>query len=214
MDEFNVDITTRSVRALPVVMSTEGQPTGLAVAPVVGGGTFAAGTYFWVITGTDALGETTASNEVTAVIALNGSANLTWNPLPAGTTGVNVYRGTASGNENALITSLGNVTQFTDTGAAGSAKSPPTQNTATITDQVIVSGECQLCGWSLLELTGTARSMIELQDNGNPLGEVSIAANADETQYFGPVGVEVRAQINLHVVKGSIKGVLYVSYDN
>ena len=106
-------------------------PTGLNAAPVVGGGTFAAGTYFWKVTGTDAQGETTGSNEASATIALNGSANLTWNALPAGTTGVKVYRGTVAGAENALIATLGAVVAFTDTGTAGAGGSPPAASTAT-----------------------------------------------------------------------------------
>lgn len=106
-------------------------PTGLAAAAVVGGGTFAAGTYFWKVTGTDAQGETTGSNEASATIALNGSANLTWNALPAGTTGVKLYRGTAAGAEDHMIATLGAVTSTTDTGTAGSAATPPAASSAT-----------------------------------------------------------------------------------
>ncbi len=105
-------------------------PTGLGAAAQVGGGTFAAGTYYWRITGTDAQGETTGSNEATAVIVLNGSCVLTWNALPAGTTGVKVYRGVAPGGENALIATLGAVVTYTDTGTAGVGGSPPLVNGA------------------------------------------------------------------------------------
>jgi hypothetical protein len=105
-------------------------PSALAAGAVVGGGTFAAGTYFWVVTGTNAQGETTKSNEATATIALNGSANLTWSALPAGTTGVKVYRGTVAGAENRLVATLGAVTAYLDTGTVGSAATPPTNNTA------------------------------------------------------------------------------------
>jgi hypothetical protein len=105
-------------------------PAGLAAAAVVGGGTFVGGGAYWVITGINAEGETTRSNEATAVIALNGSANLTWSALPAGTTGVKVYRGTVPGGENVLVATLGAVTSYTDTGSAGSAATPPTTNTA------------------------------------------------------------------------------------
>lgn len=112
--------------------------SGLAAAAVGSGGTFAAATYFWKVTGTNAAGETTGSNEATVAIVLNGSCNLTWNALPAGTAGVKVYRGTSSNGENALITTLGAVTSYTDTGSAGSAATPPAAGTAfTGTDSVV-----------------------------------------------------------------------------
>jgi hypothetical protein len=110
-------------------------PSGLAAAAVVGGGTFVGGGAYWVITGINAAGETTRSTEATAVIAVNGSANLTWAPLPAGTTGVKVYRGTVAGAENVLVATLGAVTAYTDTGSAGSAAVPPANNTATTDPQ-------------------------------------------------------------------------------
>jgi hypothetical protein len=107
-------------------------PTGLAVAPVVGGGTFAAGNYFWEVTATTSLGETTVSNEATTAIALNGSANLSWNAPNATVTGYKLYRGTVSGAENVLVTTIvGNLTQFTDTNVGG-AGAPPGANTATV----------------------------------------------------------------------------------
>lgn len=105
-------------------------PSGLAAAAVGSGGTFAAATYFWKITGVNAAGETTGSNEATAVIALNGSANLTWSALPAGTTGVKVYRGTVTNTENVLVATLGAVVAYTDTGTAGSAASVPAASSA------------------------------------------------------------------------------------
>lgn len=105
-------------------------PSGLAASANVGGGTFAAATYFWKITGTDAAGETTGSNEATVAVALNGTASLTWSALPAQTTGVKVYRGTVTNTENVLVATLGAVTSYTDTGTAGVAGSPPAVNTA------------------------------------------------------------------------------------
>src|SRR5260221_13168348 len=123
----DIDVTITSGPALPVSVASQFEPvlTGLAAAPQAGGGAFAANTYYWVVTGTDALGETTASNEATAVVVLNGSVILTWNALPPGTTGVKVYRGTAPGVENALIATLGPEVTFTAVGAAGGAGRSP-----------------------------------------------------------------------------------------
>ena len=115
-------------------------PSGLAAAAVASGGTFAAATYFWKVTGTNAAGETTGSNEATVAIVLNGSANLTWSALPAGTTGVKVYRGTGAGAENVLVATLGAVVAYTDTGSAGSAATPPAAGTAFTGTDSIVTG--------------------------------------------------------------------------
>ena len=106
-------------------------PVGLAAAAQVGGGTFAAAAYFWKITAINAQGETTASNEATATIVLNGSAVLTW-PQVTNAAGYNVYRGTSTGAENHLITTInsGSTLTYTDTGTVGSAVSPPGSNTA------------------------------------------------------------------------------------
>lgn len=117
-------------------------PSGLGASANVGGGTFAAATYFWKVTGTTAAGETTGSNEASVAVALNGTATLTWSALPAGTTGVKVYRGTSSNGENVLVATLGAVTTYTDTGTAGVAGSPPANSSAyTATDSVVTGSQ-------------------------------------------------------------------------
>jgi hypothetical protein len=96
----------------------------------VGGGSFAAATFFWKVTGLNGRGETTASNEATTAVAAGGTATLTWAALPAGTTAVKVYRGTVTNAENALVATLGAVVTFTDTGAAGTPAAPPAVSSA------------------------------------------------------------------------------------
>ena len=115
-------------------------PTTLAAAAVVGGGTFAADDYFWKVTAVGASGgETTASNEDSATIALNGSADLTWDAV-VGAANYNIYRGTVTDTQNVLVgTSESN--EFTDTGAAGTADTPPTSNTAWAADATLTAVE-------------------------------------------------------------------------
>jgi len=84
--------------------------------------------YFWKVTATNTNGETLGSNEVTANIFPNGTQVLTWAAVP-GATGYKVYRGTTTGAENTLVTTLGNVAAYTDTGTVGVAMTPPTTNT-------------------------------------------------------------------------------------
>lgn len=118
--EANVT-TTAAATALAAPVITLGATSGT-------GGTFAAGTYFWKVTATDANGETVGSNEVTATIALNGTQVLNWTAI-TGSTGFKVWRGTTAGGQDKLVASLGNVTTYTDTGTAGTAGTVPATNT-------------------------------------------------------------------------------------
>lgn len=111
-----------------------GNPTGLAPTPSTTGGTFAAGTYYWVVTATDAVGESAVSNEVTATLTgSTSSVALAWTAVTSAT-GYKIYRtavGGGAGNENMLVTTItsGSTVSYTDTGAAGTTLTPPTSNT-------------------------------------------------------------------------------------
>lgn len=113
-----------------ITWSGDNAPTGFTATAVGSGGTFAAATYFWQVTATNASGETVGSVEASAAIALNGSANLAWNAVP-GATGYKVYRATSAGGEStspALVTTItsGATVTYTDTGTATSAGAVPT----------------------------------------------------------------------------------------
>lgn len=97
-------------------------------ATLTTGGTLAAGTYYYEITAITPGGETTASNEKSIVTTGSTSSNtVSWATVP-GAMGYNVYRGTTPGGEDVQYT-VGAVTSFVDTGAAGVAASPPGSNT-------------------------------------------------------------------------------------
>jgi hypothetical protein len=208
---LDIEVTVDDLGTVSVPFSSAvAAPSGLAAAAVVGGGTFAANTYFWVVTGVSDLGETTASNEASAAIALNGSCNLTWNALPAGTRHVKVYRGTASGVENALIATLGVVTAYTDTGLAGTAATPPTTNTASIQDTLLYSGRGEFRGFSLRERTGSISSSVEFQDVTDTLSECNLSISGSETEGPSPRGVPFRGRVNAHVNSGVVSGTVYI----
>lgn len=209
---LEVDIEIGSVEALPISSVFEPAPTGLTAVAVAAGGTFAAGNYYWVVTGTDAYGETTASNEASAAVALNGECNLTWNALPNGTTGVKVYRGTAPGAENALIATLGAVTAYTDTGIAGGAGTPPAINTAQIGNQQLYGTECALSGYSFLEASGANPASLIIETPGNPLVYVTIPTGGTVTQSFGNGHIRARNGLLVHVNSGVFKGTVFARY--
>lgn len=145
-----INITTAATGNVTLSWTNNAAATGYAIyrnrdlpAPVVSapttattGGTLPASTqYYYVVTATNANGETIASNEVTQTTGSGTSTNtisLSWaNVLHA--YGYKVYRGTTSGGENALLTTItsGATVTYTDTGTAGSAATPPGANTAT-----------------------------------------------------------------------------------
>jgi hypothetical protein len=110
----------------------------LTLGSASAGGTFAAGTYYWKITAINARGETIGSNEVSATLTLNQQQVLNWGAI-SGATGYKVYRGTATGAQDRLVTTLGTVTTYTDTGSAGTpGATVPTANTAAVGDILYV----------------------------------------------------------------------------
>jgi len=107
-------------------------PTGFAATAVGSGGTFAAATYYWKVSATNAQGETLASAEVSAAIVANGSAGLSWTAV-SGAAGYRIYRTTTAGAEGtspALVAAT-TATTYTDTGTATTAGAVAAANTAT-----------------------------------------------------------------------------------
>lgn len=210
-----IDISFVGIRILPIAVASVYEPalSGLVAAANVGGGAFAANTYYWVVTGTDSFGETTASNEASAVITLNGTCTLTWNPLPPGTTGVKVYRGTVPGTENALIATLGAVLTYIDTGTAGGAATPPVLNTAEIGTQVITSGECRLIGYGLRETSGSALVNLGIRNGAQEVVPLVIPSGQTASQYFGTPGIYFRSGLKIAVTSGAFSGSLYIQQD-
>jgi hypothetical protein len=209
VDEITVTIDALEFVQLPFAVVQIQPPFGLTATPVVGGGTFPAGTYFWEVTATTALGETTVSNEASAVIALNGSCTLNWN-APAGTvTGYKVYRGTVAGAENTLVTTIvGNTTTFTDTNVGG-AGVPPVSNTASVQDTLLLSGYGEYAGYSIAETSGANPAWVEIKDTANTLAEVRLAASGFDTQGPFTRGVPLFGRILIHVNSGSVRGMVY-----
>jgi hypothetical protein len=133
MDEWEAVLTAagtgRCIACNRPPVGATSPPLALTATAQVGGGTFTAATYFWVVTAISSKGESLASNELSATIALNGTCLLTWT-LPTDATSVRVYRGTSAGAES-IYFALGKVSTYTDTGAAGTAGTPPTTTAAT-----------------------------------------------------------------------------------
>jgi hypothetical protein len=107
-------------------------PSLTSATPSGSGGTILAGTWYYVITATLAGGETTVSNEVSAVTTgSTSSVVLVWASV-TGATGYNIYKGSTSGGE-LLFHSVGAVTTYTDIAPDTLTVAPPTVNSTTPT---------------------------------------------------------------------------------
>lgn len=111
--------TTATTLAAPVI--TDGGAAS--------GGSFAADDYFWVVTAVNEKGETVVSNELTKALTLNQKFTINWSAI-TGATGYRIYRGTTTAVYDTLVANVGLVTTYADLGAAGTAATPPTSNTA------------------------------------------------------------------------------------
>ena len=127
-------------------------PTLAVPVPSGTGGTFAANTYFWKVTGVVAPGtliggpagtqvaEGAVSTERTVAVAAGGSVPLVWTPVD-GYTGYNVYRGVATNAENFVAyVPGGQSVGYLDTGIATGAGVPPGASTAQNPGRTAVTG--------------------------------------------------------------------------
>lgn len=121
---------------------TPGTPTTATT-----GGTLAAATHYYVLTATNANGETLKSAEVSiTTTGTTSTVTIPWTAV-SGATGYKVYRGTATG-AHSLLATLGNVTTYTDTGAATTATNPPTTNTTGLTTWSILRSTDDGATWT------------------------------------------------------------------
>jgi autotransporter-associated beta strand protein len=128
--------TSSYIDSGPLAAGALAAPVQNAAAPASGGNLTAGVPLFYVITATNAFGESFSSNQVTITPAgINLANTLSWAAVP-GATGYRVYRSILSGNfSNGLVAVISSAatTTFTDTGAAVSASfTPPTQTMFTL----------------------------------------------------------------------------------
>lgn len=210
MEELRISLEEYQTTAIAWTSVQASPPSGLSATPVGAGGTFAAGNYFWEVTATTSLGETTVSNEATAAIVLNGSAVLAWNPPNQKVTGYKLYRGTATGAENVLVATLtASQLTFTDTNVGG-AGAPPGTNTATVSDYLVYSGPGEFRGFSVTETTGTASAWVEFQDSAITIGEMRVTQGTSDTEGPFNSGAQLYGRINVHLNSGQARGVVWV----
>lgn len=138
-----------------------GAPTGVS-ATQTSGGSLADGTYYHVVTALDGVGESLGSVEVSAGAGgLNRSILLAWGGVD-GAASYRVYRGATPGGQTLYFSTAS--LSYLDTGAAGTAGSPPVTNSAY---RAVVGGSGD--GWVLGQRVGigTATPATALDVNGD-----------------------------------------------
>jgi len=97
------------------------------------GGSFAAGTFYYVVTAFNATGETIASFEVSSVAASGDKVTVSWDEI-SGASGYRLYRSTTAGTYGASSKvgsdiTPGSTTSVEDSGSATGTGTPATTNT-------------------------------------------------------------------------------------
>lgn len=65
-----------------------------------------------------------------------------------------------------------------------------------------------------LSPSGPVQVVAEIQDGNQPIGEVSIPINGVDKAWFGEDGVRMMNQIKLHMIQGTVTGVIYARFND
>lgn len=81
----------------------------------------------------------------------------------------------------------------------------------TVTVNAIAAGTAGVTYLAQIELVPVivGATVVEIQDTGNILGELSLGPNQAETDALDHYGVLCQGQIRLHVISGSVTGVIF-----
>lgn len=127
------DYTNTYVATTNTTTPAASAPTANTPSTSTSGGTLGAGTYRYKITALKNGGETTGSNEVSKITTgATSTVTVTWSAV-SGATGYKVYQTPGVSGTELLLTTVGAVTTYTDTGALTPAlPTVPTVNTTAL----------------------------------------------------------------------------------
>ena len=209
MSELTIEVGTGDVVALPVPPTSADQILLGSDCRLVG----------WSLRDTSV--PTPGQNEGSVVSPAAGAAIVTVSGLRAGTYDVvwSVALQGAPGAGDADNFQIKNgatvVENAINAGAAGTYPQTPVRITVaangTLTVNAIAAGTVGVTYLASVELIPTlvGTTVIEIQDTGNILGEVSLTPNEAKTSVLDHDGVVCQGQIKLHVVSGSVTGVVF-----
>lgn len=114
-----------------------------------------------------------------------------------------------------LIANNVTVENSVNAGAAGSYPQTGARVTIVAGNSVsinaIAAGTVGVTYLAQIEITPTpvAASVVEIQDSGNILGEISLPPGGSETHTMQHPGIPCQGQIKVHVISGAVTGVVY-----
>jgi hypothetical protein len=209
MTDFTFSLDTGEVMALPVLPTSADQLLISSDCRLVG----------WSLRDTSVPAAADNAGQVVAPAA--GAAIVTLSGLRAGTYDVNWQVGlqgaaAAADADNFQLKNGATVIENTiNAGAAGAYVQTGTRITVpangTVTINAIGAGTAGVTYLAQIELVPTqvGATVVELQDSGNILGEVSLLPGGAETDVLDHYGVLCQGRINLHVISGQVTGVVY-----
>lgn len=212
MTVIDVEIDTGSVKALPVSITVTDKTLLTGTAKLCG----------WSLR--DASGDTTTQTEAAVISPGAGAAIVTLSGLAAGTydiTWVVALQGAAAAadaNNFQLKNGAAVVEGSVNPGAAGvypqnGARVNVAAN-GTITVNAIAAGTVGVTYLAQIEVAITLipNAVAEIQDGGNILGEIAVPAGESTTEWFDRDGIDVQGQIKLHMISGTMTGVIYAKF--
>lgn len=169
----------------------------------------------------DAAGEIGLQAEGQAVAPGAGAAIVTLSGIPAGiytvnwTVSLQGAAAAADANNFQLKNGAAVVENAINAGAAGAYPQVPVQITVaagtSVTINAIGAGTAGVTYLAQIELVpiATPVTRVEIQDTGNILGEACPGENGSDTRWLGSIGVPCQGQIKVHIISGTIAGVVY-----
>jgi trimeric autotransporter adhesin len=170
-------------------------PTQVSAGIVSAGGALSTATYYYKVTATNSLGETTGSNEESIAVTAGEIATVNWDAVPTAT-GYKIYRGTVTNTENTLIATIdsASATVFYDSGPVNTSHGPPLTNTALIGVPVQTAPNTATTGGAMA--AGTYYYVVTAYTTS---GETT-ASNEESIAVTGPTG---EVTVNWNAVSGA-----------
>jgi hypothetical protein len=209
MTDVTVELDTGEVMALPVLPTSVDVQVIASDCRLVG----------WSLRDTS----TPASGQNSGLVVSPGAGAViaTVSGLRAGTYDVNWTVGlqgaaaAADADNFQLKNGVTVVENSINAGAAGAYTQTSARITVpangTVTVNAIAAGTAGVTYLADLELVPSqiGATIVEIQDTGNILGEVSLPPGGSETDVLDHFGVLCQGRINVHVISGQVTGVVY-----
>lgn len=212
-DELDVSLSSGPIQAVAIPVTTTD------VTPFNGSGAL----YGWSMR--EASGELPSDARASAVAPAALTTIAATVALPAGIYDVawsvelQGAAAAADANNFQLLNGVTVVVGSNNQGAAGVYQQPNVRLTvaqgATVSIQNVGAGTAGVTYTGDLAVTPDPffGASVELQGGNQPLGESGMDLQDSDTQWFGSPGVAIEQKVTVHVVSGTVTGVLYIAPD-